>query len=75
MFDIASAFKALDTNNDGKLSFDELVQGYKKYFGDSISNSHIKLILKRVDADGSKFIDYSEWIVATIDKQKLLASE
>jgi calcium-dependent protein kinase len=39
LIDIANAFKALDTNNDGKLSFQELVEGYKKYFGDQITNS------------------------------------
>jgi Ca2+-binding EF-hand superfamily protein len=45
-----------------------LEEGYRKYFGSLISNSEIKLIMKRVDADGSKYIDYSEWVVATIDK-------
>lgn len=32
-------------------------------------------ILERVDADGSGEIDYSEWIVATIDKKKYLSDE
>lgn len=68
LIEISQAFKALDTNNDGKLSIKELEEGYRKYFGSLISNSEIKLIMKRVDADGSKYIDYSEWIVATIDK-------
>mmetsp|Transcript_31068 Transcript_31068/g.30522 ORF Transcript_31068/g.30522 Transcript_31068/m.30522 type:complete len:102 (+) Transcript_31068:1198-1503(+) len=31
--------------------------------------------MRRVDVDCSKFIDYSEWIVATIDKEKLLSKE
>ena len=31
--------------------------------------------MRRVDADASKFIDYSEWVVATIGKEKLLSKE
>ena len=32
-------------------------------------------ILARVDANGSGEIDYSEWIVATINKEKLLSKD
>lgn len=32
-------------------------------------------ILKIADADGSGEIDYSEWIVATTDKKRLLSNE
>ena len=28
-----------------------------------------------MDIDGSGYIDYSEWVVATINKQKLLTNE
>lgn len=32
-------------------------------------------ILKMVDTDGSGEIDYSEWIIATTDKKRLLTDE
>lgn len=32
-------------------------------------------MLARVDHDGNGFIDFSEWIVATIWKEKLLSPE
>ena len=32
-------------------------------------------IFERVDLDGSGYIDYSEWVVATINKKKLLSPE
>jgi calcium-dependent protein kinase len=44
-----------------------LVEGYKRIFGDNASEVVEELFL-RVDADGSGEIDYSEWIVATINK-------
>ena len=35
----------------------------------------IEKIFTKVDMDKSGFIDYSEWVVATIDKKKLLSEE
>lgn len=32
-------------------------------------------IMEQADADGSGEIDYSEWVVATINKKKLLSNE
>mmetsp|Transcript_25318 Transcript_25318/g.22437 ORF Transcript_25318/g.22437 Transcript_25318/m.22437 type:complete len:212 (-) Transcript_25318:2-637(-) len=66
------AFKALDKNMDAKLSLQEVADGYKKYFPD-ITEAEIDRILEIADADGSGEIDYSEWVVATIDKTKLLS--
>ena len=56
------------------LSKEELVVGYQQIYGDSAEEEVEKLFYK-VDMDGSGFIDYSEWVVATIDKQKLLTKE
>ena len=51
-------FKALDKNQDNKLSKDELVEGYRKIYGD-MAEDEVNKILERVDADGSGEIDYS----------------
>jgi len=32
-------------------------------------------VFRNIDMDGSGLIDYSEWVVATIDKKKLLTNE
>lgn len=64
----------LDKDNDGVLSRDELAQGYQKYFGEEAAEMVDKIFAK-ADVDGSGEIDYSEWIVATIDKRKLLTEE
>ena len=39
------------------------------------SEEEITRILEIADADGSGEIDYSEWVVATIDKNKLLSDK
>lgn len=40
-----------------------------------MAEEEVDKILARVDADGSGEIDYSEWMVATINKEKLLSTE
>ena len=56
--ELQRAFKALDKNSDGKLSRDELVEGYRQIFGD-MAEVEVDKILLRVDANGSGEIDYS----------------
>jgi calcium-dependent protein kinase len=56
------------------LSRDELVEGYRKIYGE-MAEEEVDQILAKVDANGSGEIDYSEWVVATINKEKLLSTE
>ena len=74
MSELQKAFKALDTNSDGKLSREELITGYRQTMGD-LAEDEVDRIMKAADTDGSGEIDYSEWIVATTDKRKLLTDE
>lgn len=72
--ELQRAFKALDKNSDGKLSREELIEGYRQILGD-MAEDEVDRILKSADSDGSGEIDYSEWIVATTDKKRLLTDE
>ena len=72
--ELQKAFKALDLNSDGKLSRDELIEGYRVTLGD-MAEEEVDRIMKAADTDGSGEIDYSEWIVATTDKRKLLTDD
>lgn len=74
MAELQRAFKALDKNSDGKLSREELIEGYRTTLGDS-AEEEVEKIMKIADADGSGEIDYSEFVVATMDKRKLLSNE
>ena len=67
MVDLQRAFKVLDTNNDGMLSKYELTVGYRMIYQEYAADE-VERIFAKVDIDGSGQIDYSEWVVATIDK-------
>ena len=61
-----SIFKAMDLNNDGMLSMDEIKAGYEKHFGTSVDDDEIRRMFKEIDADDSGAIDYSEFLMATM---------
>jgi len=67
-------FKKLDLNHDGKLSREELMAGYSKTMGD-MAESEVDRIMNMVDTDGSGFVEYSEWIVASINLKNVLTEE
>ena len=63
-------FKALDTNGDGVLSKDEIKKGYKKTMG--ITNTELDALLKQVDSNHNAAINYSEFMVASLNRRELL---
>ena len=56
------------------LSKDELLQGYREIYGD-MAETEVDKIMAAADADGNGEIEYSEWITATINKERLLSDE
>jgi len=64
-------FKALDLNKDGKLSKEEVLIGYQKIKGDT-AEKEVDDLFAIADTDGSGSIEYSEWVVASVQKDKML---
>jgi len=72
---LAKVFKALDKNGDGKLSKDEVKDGYMAHYGKLISDDEVDSMFAAVDTDNSGYIDYTEFVVASINEKKLLSHD
>lgn len=71
---IDKIFRAMDLNGDGKLSKDEVKAGYESHFGKALSDDDIDNMFKSVDADNSGTIEYSEFVVATMNEKTLMST-
>ncbi|KAL7082940.1 hypothetical protein ACP275_14G131700 [Erythranthe tilingii] len=67
-------FKAMDTDNSGAITFDELKAGLRKY-GSTLKDIEIRDLMDAADVDNSGTIDYGEFIAATIHLNKLEREE
>ncbi|KAH6778685.1 Calcium-dependent protein kinase family protein [Perilla frutescens var. hirtella] len=67
-------FRAMDTDNSGAITFDELKAGLRKY-GSTLKDTEIRDLMDAADVDNSGTIDYGEFIAATIHMNKLEREE
>ena len=72
---LAKVFKAFDKNGDGKLSMEEVKEGYLEHYGKIMSDEEVENMFKAVDTDNSGFIDYSEFVVAAMNENQLTTNE
>ncbi|KAK6143322.1 hypothetical protein DH2020_023670 [Rehmannia glutinosa] len=67
-------FMAMDTDNSGAITFDELKAGLRKY-GSTLKDTEIRDLMDAADVDNSGTIDYGEFIAATVHLNKLEREE
>lgn len=73
--EMREAFVAIDSNGDGKLSREEMMAEYTKHMGIEQAGSEVEKLFADVDTDHNGYIDYTEFIKATIDTAKLLSKK
>ena len=64
---LKDSFQAIDDNNDGMLSLDEMKKAISLNKG--ITCSNVEEIFKSIDTDNSGVINYTEFIAASLDKR------
>ena len=72
---LAKVFKAFDKNGDGKLSMEEVKEGYLEHYGKIMSDEEVEEMFNAVDSDKSGFIDYSEFVVAAMNENQLTTND
>lgn len=72
---MSKLFSGIDKDNDGKLDKKELKIIYEKYSAMRITDEMIDQIYNKIDIDGSGQIDYSEFVVASMNEKELLSQE
>ena len=68
-------FNSLDKNGDGVLSKDEMFEAYKITFGKFEALTELDSLLKKVDIDKNKYVDYNEFLISAMNRQLVLNKE
>lgn len=69
------AFQSLDKNGDGRVSREELLEKYQSTISVGTAEQDVRQIMSRVDTNNSGFIDYSEFLHASLDQAKHLSQK
>jgi calcium-dependent protein kinase len=70
--ELRKMFEAFDTNKDGKLSHMEILEGFKNSLSIIQNEKEFLKVVRKIDQDRSGYIEYEEFIRATISKMTLL---
>ncbi|CAK64108.1 unnamed protein product (macronuclear) [Paramecium tetraurelia] len=74
--ELAKSFQFLDKNGDGILSRDELIEGYTSVFRNKQQAiQEVDKILSIVDINQSGQVDFSEFLMAAMNQEKLVSLE
>lgn len=57
------------------MSKEEILEGYEEHFGVPISEEEVDKMFKEIDMDGNGSIDYTEFVMATMNTQSMVNNE
>uniref|UniRef100_A0A0D9VXM0 non-specific serine/threonine protein kinase n=1 Tax=Leersia perrieri TaxID=77586 RepID=A0A0D9VXM0_9ORYZ len=67
---IRDMFALMDTDNNGKVTLQELKAGLVKV-GSKLAEPEMELLMEAADVDGNGYLDYGEFVAVTIHLQRL----
>lgn len=67
---IRDMFTLMDTDKDGKVTYEELRAGLRKV-GSQLAEPEIKMLMEVADVDGNGVLDYGEFVAVTIHLQRM----
>ena len=73
--ELETAFNILDKDGSGTLSKEELIEGYKRIYGNNFNESEIDALLNMADENEDGVISYSEWLLTAMNRQKILTGD
>lgn len=73
--ELRNVFLAFDLNGDGRLTKDELIQGMSQVMTKGEAINDVERIMNIIDVDKNGFIEYEEFLRASLNKEKLLSKE
>lgn len=76
--EILLVFRELDENCDGKITKDELIKGFAKVYGykdKKMIEAEVDVIMGDLDSNNSGSIDYTEFLVACLNREKMLSKK
>lgn len=73
--ELKNVFLAFDLNGDGRLTKDELIQGMMQVMTKGEAIDDVERIMGKIDVDKNGFIEYEEFLRASLNKEKLLSKE
>ncbi len=75
IIDMRAAFEEFDENKDGRLTKEELIKGMSRVMTPIEAKIEVERIMSLIDNDNNGYIEYEEFIRASINKEILLTEK
>ena len=72
---LEQVFQALDVSGDGSLSKDELLEGFRKYYGSEFNESEVDALIMMADESEDGRVSYSEFVMTCVNTEKFKTIE
>lgn len=73
--DLRRVFMEWDENGDGRLTKEEIIAGLVKVMPMNEATDEVNKVMEIVDVDGNGYIEYEEFLRASMNKDKLLTDD